>query len=135
MSRHGINNELTSILLMSNQIHIQAEFIIKKGKTNDFKKLIRKMSKHVKTNEPDTLQYQFYLNEDNSRCVVYEKYIDSKATLAHNNGIASQTILPQIFKISRLNRLQVYGKPNKELKKLLTTFDAETYNFVTGFNR
>jgi quinol monooxygenase YgiN len=120
---------------MSGQIHIQAEFIIKKGKTNEFKRLIQKMSKLVQTNEPDTLQYHFYLSEDNSRCVAYEKYADSEAALAHNNGIASQTILSQIFKISKLNRLVVYGKPNKKLQKLLTSFDAKIYNFVAGFDR
>jgi quinol monooxygenase YgiN len=120
---------------MSDQIHIRVEIIIKKEKTEEFKKLIQKMSKLVQTNEPDTLQYQFYLSEDNSRCIVYEKYADSKATLVHNNGIASQTILPQIFKISKINRLEVYGKPNKELKKLLKTFNAKIYTFITGFDR
>ena len=120
---------------MSSPIHIQAEFIIKKGKTNEFKNLIRKMSKSVQTTEPNTLQYRFYLNEDNTRCVVYEKYADSKATLEHNEGIASKTILPQIFKISKLNRLEVYGKPNKELQKLLPSFNAKIYDFVTGFDR
>lgn len=93
------------------------------------------MSKLVQTNEPNTLQYQFYLSEDNTRCIVYEKYADSKATLEHNNGIASKTILPQIFKISKLNKLEVYGKPNKELQKILTSFKAKTYDFVTGFDR
>lgn len=120
---------------MSNQIHIQAEFIIKNGKLDEFKKLIQKMSKLVQTNEPNTLQYQFYLNKDNTICIVYEKYVDSKATLEHNNGIASKTILPQIFKISKLHRLEVYGKPNKELQKLLTNFNAKIYDFVTGFDR
>ncbi|WP_428324372.1 putative quinol monooxygenase [Nitrosopumilus sp.] len=120
---------------MSGQIHIQGEFIIKKGKSGEFKKLIKKMSKSVQINEPDTLHYHFYLDENDSRCIVYEKYTDSKATLAHHNGIASQTILPQIFKISKLNRLEVYGKPSKELKKLLGTFDAKIYRFVTGFAR
>lgn len=120
---------------MSNQIHIQAEIIIKKEKIDEFKKLIRKMSKLVQINEPNTLQYHFYLSDDNTRCIVYEKYVDSKATIEHNNGMASKTILPQIFKISKLNRLEVYGKPSKELQKILTNFNTKIYDFVTGFDR
>jgi quinol monooxygenase YgiN len=92
------------------------------------------MSKLVQ-NESKTLQYQFYLSEENTRCIVYEKYVDSKAIIEHNDSIASKTILPQIFKISTLNSLEVYGKPNKELQKLLITFNAKIFNFVTGFDR
>ncbi len=120
---------------MTNQIHIQAEIIIKKEKIDEFKKLIRKMSKLVQANEPNTLQYHFYLSDDNTKCIVYEKYTDSKATIEHNNGMASKTTLPQIFKISKLNRLEVYGKPSKELQKILTNFNANIYDFVTGFDR
>ena len=36
-------------------------------------------------------------------------------------GIASQTILPKIFNISRITRFDVYGDPSEELQKVLTT--------------
>lgn len=120
---------------MNTEIHIQAEFIINKGQSHEFKKLVRQMSKIVRENEPNTLQYNFYLSRDNARCIAYEKYANSKAALEHNSGIASQTILPKIFKISKLNRLEVYGKPSKELQKLLATFSAQIYVLHTGFNR
>jgi quinol monooxygenase YgiN len=119
---------------MSKSILIRAEFLINEGKTNEFKKLIRKMSKGVQTDESDILQYCFYMNKDNTKCVVYEKYPDSKALIEHNNGVVSQTILPQIFNISKLNKIEVFGKPDKKLQKLLLNFNAEIYSFVTGFD-
>lgn len=46
----------------NNQIHFRAELTIKEGKTEEFKKLIQDLSKVVEANEPDTIEYQFYVN-------------------------------------------------------------------------
>lgn len=119
---------------MSNHILIQAEFTINEDKIDEFQKLIRKMSKLVKTNEPDTLGYNFYFSSDRKKCIVHEKYQNSKAALVHNSGYASQTVLPNIFKVAKLNHLDVYGKPSKELQKLLSNFNAQIYTMFGGFN-
>lgn len=118
-----------------NNIHIQAEFVIAKGKIKECKKLIRSMSKLVKANEPDTLEYKFFLNEDETKCIAHETYRNSRAALEHSNSIASQTVLPKIFKISKINRLDVYGNPSKELRKALTSFNSQIYGSFVGFNR
>ena len=120
---------------MSENIHIRAYFIIEKDNVKCFKKLIREMSEVVETNEPDTLEYRFYLNEEGTRCIVHETYADSKATLLHNESAASKIILPSIFTIAQLNRLEVYGHPNDELKKVLAGLNSETFNLFTGFSR
>jgi len=120
---------------MSENIHVRAEFVIEKGNLNEYKNLIKEMSKAVEVNEPNTLDYQFYINDDGTRCMVHETYTNSEAVLEHNNSIASQTILPKIFKVSKINRLDVYGKPNKELQELLTKFNVQTFNIFTGFSR
>jgi quinol monooxygenase YgiN len=120
---------------MSENIHIRAYFIIEKDNVERFRKLIREMSDVVETNEPDTLEYQFYLNEDGTKCIVHETYADSKATLSHNDSTASKTILPRIFDIAKLNTLDVYGNPSNELKKLLASFNSQIFNLYTGFTR
>src|SRR5262245_20798074 len=120
---------------MPENIHIRAYFIIEKDNVERFKKLIREMSEVVETHEPDTLEYRFYLNEDGTRCMVHETYADSKATLSHNDSAASKKILPSIFNIAQLNRLDVYGNPNDELKNLLSSFNSQIFNLYTGFDR
>ena len=45
-----------------NQILFRAEFTIEEGKIEEFKKLVQDMSRVVEGNEPDTINYQFYLN-------------------------------------------------------------------------
>jgi quinol monooxygenase YgiN len=119
----------------NHQIHVRAEFNIEKGKKEEFKKLIQDMSRMVKNNEPDTINYQFYLNRTETKCMVHETYTNSESVLAHITGVASKTILPKIFNIAKLNRLDVYGNPSEELQKVLTNFDSQTFNLFTGFNR
>jgi quinol monooxygenase YgiN len=119
---------------MPENIHIRAYFIIEKDNVEQFKKLIREMSEVVETNEPDTSEYRFYLNEDGTKCIVHETYADSKATLSHNDGAASKTILQSIFNAAQLNRLDVYGNPNDEWKKVLAGLNSHTFNLFTGFS-
>lgn len=116
-------------------INFRAEFIIKDGKIKEYKRLIRNMSKVVEANEPDTVGYHFYFDRAETKCIVHEMYANSKAVFAHNNGLASQTILPKIFSVSRINKFEVYGNPNKKLQKVLTSFNPETYHLFTGFTR
>jgi quinol monooxygenase YgiN len=118
-----------------NQIHVRAEFTIEEGKTEEYKNLVQKMSRAVEDNEPDTINYQFYLNRSEKKCIVHETYANSEAVIAHISGVASQTILPKICSVSRISRLDVYGNPSEELQKALTSFGSQIYNLFAGFSR
>jgi quinol monooxygenase YgiN len=123
--------------LKHDQIHFRAEFTIEEGKIEEFKKLVQEMSRVVEANEPDTINYQFYLNRaDETKCIVHETYANSEAVFAHNAGVASQTILPKVFNVSRISRFEVYGNPSEKLQKVLTSFSPQTYyNLFVGFSR
>lgn len=122
--------------MANDQIRFKVEITIEEGKIEEFKKLIQHMSKAVEANEPDTIEYQFYLNGSETSCIVHERYSNSEAAIAHNNSVASQTILPRIFSISTITRFDVYGNPSKELQKVLTNIGVRTYyNLFVGFSR
>ena len=94
------------------------------------------MSNAVEADEPDTMEYRFYINGSGTNCIVHETYANSEAAIAHNDGVASQTILPRIFDISKITRFDVYGNPSKELQKVLSNIGVQTsYNLFTGFSR
>src|SRR5436309_1982879 len=118
-----------------NQIHFRVELTIAPGKIEEFKRLVQDMSRMVEADEPDTMNYQFYLNETETKCVVHETYVNSEGALVHNASIASQTILPKIFSVSKISRFDVYGNPSKELQKVLRSVHPQTYNLFIGFSR
>ena len=62
-------------------------------------------------------------------------YANSEAVLAHFDGVASQTILPKVHGVSRINRLDIYGKPSEKLQTVLKDFDPHTYILFAGFSR
>ena len=93
------------------------------------------MSRTVENNEPDTINYQFYLNRSETTCLVHETYTNSDSTRTHIDGFASKTILPKIFNIAKLNRLDVYGNPSEDLQKVLTGFNSQIFNLSAGFSR
>ena len=126
---------VSSTSMKEGQIEFRAEFTIEEGKIEEYKKLVQEMSRVVEANEPDTINYQFYLNRDGTKCIVYETYSNSEAVFAHINGVASQTILPKIFNVSKISKFEVYGNPSKELQKVLTIFSPHIYNQFTGFTR
>jgi quinol monooxygenase YgiN len=123
--------------MKDNQIRFRAEFTIKEGKIEEYKKLIHDMSKAVEANEPDTIGYQFYLNSSETTGIVFETYTNSEAVFTHMNGVASQTILPRIFNVAHISTFEVYGNPSEKLQKVLLTssLNPQTYNLFTGFTR
>jgi quinol monooxygenase YgiN len=120
--------------MVEKQIHMMVDFMIEDGKIEEFKKLIQDLSKLVETNEPNTTNYQFYVNKDETKCIVTETYSSSEAALAHTKG-ALQTILPKILSVAKMTRIDVYGNPSEELQKAITGRNAQTYNFFVWFSR
>lgn len=106
-----------------NQIQFRAEFIIENGKTEEYKELIQKMSKVVEANEPNTLTFKFYLDRSETACIVHEAYTNSEAVFVHSAGLASQTILPKIFRVAKIGRIEGYGNSSEEVQKVLTSFN------------
>ena len=120
---------------MQQTLHFRAEFTISEGKIKQYRKLVKEMSKVVKVNEPDTINYQFYFDESGTRCIVHETYTNSEAVFSHINGVASKTILPRIHDISRITRFEVFGTPSKKLQKAMEGLNPQIYILFTGFNR
>jgi quinol monooxygenase YgiN len=121
--------------MVHNEVRYRVELTIEGSKIEEYKKLVQDMVRLVKINEPDTINYEFYLNKSETSCIVNETYANSEAALAHAKGVASQTILPNIFNISRITRFDLYGDPSEELQKALTNFGPQAYNLFAGFSR
>ena len=111
------------------------EFTIREGKLETFENLAKEIAVIVKQNEPDTKCYQWYFNDEKTKCVVSEWYESSEAALAHLHGKAATTFLPKLLEVSNLTRFEVYGDPNEDLKKALANFGTHNFHFFIGFIR
>lgn len=99
--------------MKQHSIYFRADFTFSEGKIKEYKKLIKEMSNLVGANEPETIDYQFYFDESETRCIVLETYRNPEAVFVHMVGIASNPVLPKIHEIFQITRLRFTGPSAK----------------------
>jgi quinol monooxygenase YgiN len=72
-----------------------ARFRIRDGQHDEFKRLAAQCMEIVRTRDSGTLQYELFFNDDQSECIVLERYRDSDALFEHsaNLGEVADAIL------------------------------------------
>ncbi len=95
-----------------------ARFKINEGKLDEFKRLSAQAMEIVRTKDTGTLQYDTYFNEDQSECVVIERYRDSEAAIEHAANLAdlSEAVLATVSVVHG----EVLGEPSEELRANLS---------------
>jgi quinol monooxygenase YgiN len=58
-----------------------ARFKFHEGKVEEFKRLSAQAMEIVRAKDTGTLQYEIYFNDDQSECIVLERYRDSEALI------------------------------------------------------
>jgi quinol monooxygenase YgiN len=99
-----------------------ARFKVHEGKLDEFKRLSVQAMEIVQTKDTGTLQYDTYFNDDQSECVVIERYRDSKAAIEHaaNLGDLFGPILATVSVVHG----ELLGEPSAELRAKLADSDV-----------
>jgi len=58
-------------------------FKFREGELEDFKRLSAQLMEIVRSKDTGTLKYEIYFNNDQSECIVLERYRDSEALIEH----------------------------------------------------
>jgi quinol monooxygenase YgiN len=64
-----------------------ARFTFHEGKVEEFKRLSAQAMDIVRTKDTGTLQYEIYVNDDQSEAIVLERYRDSEALIEHTANL------------------------------------------------
>jgi quinol monooxygenase YgiN len=91
-----------------------ARFRFKEGRRKEFQRLAAQAMEIVKAKEPGTLQYDTFMNEDMSECVVIERYRDSEAALEHFKNVGH--LFEPIFETVTVVHGELLGDPNEEVR-------------------
>ncbi|HEY3723824.1 MAG TPA: antibiotic biosynthesis monooxygenase [Acidimicrobiia bacterium] len=86
------------------------------GRLDEFKRLSEQCMEIVRAQDTGTLQYEIYFNDDQSECMVLERYRDSQALLEHaaHLGDLSEAVLATGSVTGEL-----LGEPSSELRRNL----------------
>lgn len=68
---------------MSSNIFWLLGLTVSDGKLESLKKLMAEMVDSTNKNEPDTINYEWFLSADKKICHIYERYKNSDAVMKH----------------------------------------------------
>jgi epsilon-lactone hydrolase len=90
-----------------------ARFTFHEGKVEEFKRLSAQVMDIVRAKDTGTLQYEIYFNDDQSECVVYERYRDSEAVIEHATHVGD--LMVAIFATGSVSSQLLLGEPSADL--------------------
>jgi quinol monooxygenase YgiN len=99
-----------------------ARFKFHEGKLEEFKRLSAQAMEIVRTKDSGTLQYDTYFNDDQSECIVIERYRDSDAAIDHAANLAdvSAAVLATVSVVHG----ELLGEPSEELRANLADMEV-----------
>ncbi len=118
---------------MENHVSWVIELAVKPGELGTFKTLMEEMVAGTRT-EPPTLNYEWYISEDDSVIHIFEKYADSDAMIAHVSGFLEKWAARFLASVD-VTRFTVYGDPSAAAREMLAGFGPTYLGPWGGFAR
>ena len=111
------------------KVHFTARFLkIEKENLQAFKDLAAELLEVAKL-EPGNLEYDYFLSDDETVCVVRETYVDSDAVFAHMAGMSE--LLPRLIELGGGFSAECYGNPSAALIEA-TQLQGSVFTYLQG---
>lgn len=112
-----------------NELQITARLRIHDGKLDQFRTHAKACMESTRAKDERTLQYDWFINEDGTECVVRERYVDSDALLEHLGNLGDR--LGELLSVSDMSA-EVCGTPSQELLKATEGIPKTVYSYFQG---
>ena len=84
--------------------------------------------------EPGTLNYEWFISDDDKTVHLYEKYADSAATVAHVSGFMEKWAR-RFMDCVEVNGMTTYGNPDAACQEIIAPFGGKLLGTWGGFAR
>ena len=118
---------------MDKQVSWVIELAVKPGQLEAFRTLMQEMVESTRA-EPGTLSYEWFVSADGGAVHIYERYVDSAATMTHLAGFGSK-FAERFLALVSPTRFTVFGEPSDEARQALSGFGASFLSTFGGFVR
>ena len=106
---------------------------IKEGKLENFKSIVNTMIEITDVSEPNTLVYEYHINEDGTECHLLETFKESDAFMVHLRNVGH--LFDTLFESATMTRAKIYGSPSAELQQALAPLGVEYFAHLNGIER
>lgn len=103
-----------------------ARITIHEGKLEEFKRLSALCVHVVRTKDSGTLQYEHFFNDDQTECVVLERYRDFAALREHLANIGND-LMQAILAVCTISG-DIFTSPTPELRKAFEGFPIRLWS-------
>lgn len=100
-------------------------FRFHEGKRDEYLRLSAQAMEIVRTKDTGTLQYDLYLNDDETECLFIERYRDSQALIEHGEHL--RDLSAAILETVSVVHGEVLGEVSEELRALLAEGPVEVF--------
>ena len=101
--------------MAASELQAIVRFRFHDGDVEEFKRLSALCMEIVRTQDTGTLQYDTYFNDDETECIVIERFRDSEALLQHGENLAHLT--DAIIATGSVVFGELLGEPSAELRE------------------
>ena len=101
-----------------------ARFKLHEGNLEEFKRLAAQCMDIVRAQDTGTLQYDVYFNDDQSECIVLERYRDSDALIEHAVHLGD---LNQAIVAAGLVSAALLGEPSPKLRAQMADSEVRVF--------
>jgi quinol monooxygenase YgiN len=115
------------------QVSWVVQCAVKDGQLEAFKELMEEMVAGT-SEEPQTLNYEWFISDDGETVHIYEKYADSASTAAHLSGFMEKWA-GRFMDCVDVTRFTVYGNPDEAAQKMIAPFGGKQLGTWGGFAR
>ncbi len=111
------------------ELQVTARCKIHDGKLDAFRVMAQECLRSVRERDDGTLQYDWFFNEDQTECVVCERYRDSAAVMQHIANLGDT--MGALLETCDLS-IEVFGDPSPELVEATKALPTQVYSFFQG---
>ncbi|MEH6401753.1 MAG: antibiotic biosynthesis monooxygenase [Sneathiella sp.] len=119
---------------MSDHVYWIIEAEVNDGKVDELKSLMAEMSDATFSDEPGALNYEWSLSEDEKVVHIFERYIDSAATMIHMGNFGAK-FAARFMGVLKPTKCTLYGAPDEKVRKAMSPMGAVLMTSAAGFSR
>ena len=111
------------------ELRLSVRCDIHEGKLDDFRAVAAACLESVRAKDTRTLQYEWFLSDDSSRCIIFERYGSSDALLEHISNLGE--IFVALLATCDL-KADIFGDPSDELLAATAAIPTRVYTHFQG---
>ena len=107
------------------KLYIVFKMTLNAGEEESFKDYVRQLEQLVKDKCPQSIGYEWFLNEEETQCVAVETFADSDALLFHADTVLELAM--KLFSTCEIQEVNLLGNPSDAVIERTSAYGAKVH--------